>query len=274
MVTTIKNISLIDRTRYSRHIYFGDVTYNPGGSCGPRIQQDYQLVIVHQGSASFLVDNFEYVVPAGHHTLLIPGHYETIQFSTGDYTRHTWTSIHPSLVSDELATQLNTLPKIIPTTEELNTLIRLGLNDNPLQSLRSDNFLEQLGLSILHYCLIAEPLTPAPKKPLPLDIVRTQHIIEEQFRKPLSIPSLARQIGVSPNHLIRIFKIHLKTTPSRYLWEVRLQHGIELLTRTGLRINEISERSGFQNPFHFSRMVKKRTGHSPRHLRQLRWGTP
>ncbi len=274
MVTTIKNISTIDRTRYSRHIYFGDVTYNPGGSCGPRVQQDYQLVIIHQGSASFLIDNFEYVVPSGHHTLLIPGHYETIQFSTDSYTRHTWTSIHPSLVSDEFAKQIATLPKVISTKEELNTLISLGLNDNTLQSLRSDTFLEQLGLSILHYCLIAEPLTPVPPNPLPLDILRTQHIIEEQFRKPLSVPSLARQIGVSPNHLIRIFKIHLKTTPSRYLWDIRIQHGIELLVRTGLRINEISERSGFQNPFHFSRLVKKHTGYSPRHLRQLRWGTP
>ncbi|MBL4576552.1 MAG: helix-turn-helix transcriptional regulator [Opitutaceae bacterium] len=273
MVSIIKNISIIDKTQNSPFICFGDVTYKPGGSCGPRIQKDYQLVIIHKGSAFFRIEDFEYTVSEGHYTLLIPGHNEMIQFSAVEPTHHTWCALNSNLVSDEIATQITALPRVIPVTDELKTLVDFGLRNNSPQSPRSDAFLEQLGLSILNYCLIVESLTPIPQNPLPSDILKTKHLIETQFHEPLSIESIAHEVGVSPNHLIRNFKKHLRITPFRYLWDVRIRHGIKLLTRTGLRINEIAERSGFQNAFHFSRMVKKNTGYSPRQLRQLRWGS-
>ena len=43
---SIKNISEIDQSSHFNKVYFGDVRYQPGGSCGPREQRDFQLVII------------------------------------------------------------------------------------------------------------------------------------------------------------------------------------------------------------------------------------
>ena len=76
---------------------------------------------------------------------------------------------------------------------------------------------------------------------------------------------------VTPQHLTRLFRRHIQTTPMRYLWQRRTRHGVELLGGTGLSITEIADRIGFQSPFHFSRLVLRYYHDSPRRLRERLW---
>jgi AraC-like DNA-binding protein len=47
-----------------------------------------------------------------------------------------------------------------------------------------------------------------------------------------------------------------------------------MLSATGLTVAEIADRCGFQSPFHFSRLVKKLQGCSPRETRARSWAAP
>jgi AraC-like DNA-binding protein len=44
-----------------------------------------------------------------------------------------------------------------------------------------------------------------------------------------------------------------------------------MLRETGLSVSEAAYRSGFRNPFHFSRLVKAETGQTPTVYRERVW---
>jgi transcriptional regulator GlxA family with amidase domain len=57
----------------------------------------------------------------------------------------------------------------------------------------------------------------------------------------------------------------------RYVWQQRVAAGIELLKHSGLSIGTITERSGFESRFHFSRRIKQATSMAPHELRKAYW---
>ena len=76
---------------------------------------------------------------------------------------------------------------------------------------------------------------------------------------------------MTPQHLVKLFNQHLRSTPMRFVWNARLRRGVELLMQSGLTVSEVAEQCGFQTPFHFSRLVKQRYHLSPKELRRRAW---
>ncbi|MEX2103818.1 MAG: hypothetical protein WD907_00600, partial [Bacilli bacterium] len=56
--------------------YADSVVYPPGGQCGPRVQQDIQLVLLHTGHMDIEIDDKLISFEPGHVVLLKPGHLE------------------------------------------------------------------------------------------------------------------------------------------------------------------------------------------------------
>jgi AraC-like DNA-binding protein len=84
----------------------------------------------------------------------------------------------------------------------------------------------------------------------------------------LSLPQIARRVGVSPSHLVRVFKANVGRSPMRYLAELRVHHAQGLLLRSSLTIKEISYLVGFRDQLYFSRVFRQETGTSPRAFRK------
>ncbi len=84
--------------------------------------------------------------------------------------------------------------------------------------------------------------------------------IDWNFNKELTIKDLIKVGNCSERSLFRLFKEHLKTTPTLYILSRKLKYSQNLLASTNLRINEISQMSGFNNPHYFSRAFKKHYG--------------
>src|ERR1700674_1844479 len=76
----------------------GDILYNPGGACGPRIQHDYQLVVVPTGYLDLLLDGQTTLAGPRRGILLSPGRREPFIFSGEHETPHSWFAIHPKAV--------------------------------------------------------------------------------------------------------------------------------------------------------------------------------
>ncbi len=269
MEAIVENIS---RTNWAGDlpIVFGSIVYGPGGTCGPRTQPDIQLVFVERGEASILVDGTTHHLPAGHVGLLHPGHQEFFRFATDLETHHSWLSIDPRRVPRDFQKQLEALPFSLLCSGRMRSLFELGFSCPAADALTVEALLGSLGIALLRE-FAAEAVATFKEKDLPPAVVRAQQIIARRWAEPLGVEELARAAGASSHHLIRLFRLHLGETPARYLWRTRTERGAQLLGETGLSISEIATRAGFQNPFHFSRLIKQRYGIAPRGLREKLW---
>jgi len=73
-----------------------------------------------------------------------------------------------------------------------------------------------------------------------------------------------RQIsGYSAEHLCRLFRKYLDTTPSAYINDLRLDHAIRLLIDTDAAISSIAFDCGYNNLSHFNHLFKDRNRVSP-----------
>jgi len=73
----------------------------------------------------------------------------------------------------------------------------------------------------------------------------------------------ALAVGVTPNHLSKLFKAVGATTFVDYVNDVRLCGAMDLLRSSLLTVSEIAFRSGFSDPNYFSRAFRKKTGMTP-----------
>ena len=130
--------------------------------------------------------------------------------------------------------------------------------------------LRQIGLTLLEeYIRMARVGADEAERESPP--ARARDYLEEHSAEEDCLAGAARAAGITPQHLIRLFREHYQITPGRYLWQMRVDRGAGLLAATGLTVAEIADRCGFKNPFHFSRLLRKMQGHSPREVRKRAW---
>jgi AraC-like DNA-binding protein len=263
-----KNIPRIIQQAFASRVQFGDVIFLSRAAFGPRVQSQFQLFLLLRGRASIRVDAETIQVSPGEIVLLKPGHQELFRFSPVTETHHRWCSIDPGLVPRELARRIRTAPRQIPISDMMEQLVTLGLRSGAGEE--DTSFLAQLAICALE-TFLREGRAAVQHQALPEPLRRARDLIEKQYAEILSVQEIARRAGVSANHLIKLFRRYLGETPADYLWRFRADHGVRLLRETGLTIAEIAFRTGFQNPFHFSRMIRKRHGLAPRELRRQWW---
>jgi AraC-like DNA-binding protein len=88
---------------------------------------------------------------------------------------------------------------------------------------------------------------------------------------PLSVEDVARHVGMSTSHFAHRFRAVARTSPMRYLKQLRLQDARALLLSDGLRIGEVASRVGYESASHFTRDFKSYFGATPaEYLRRLR----
>jgi AraC-like DNA-binding protein len=87
--------------------------------------------------------------------------------------------------------------------------------------------------------------------------------IDTHLDEPLDNSRLAALVHASESHFIRSFRRLIGSTPARHVQERRVQRAAELLAGTVLSIDEIAERCGFANRYHFSRVFAQRMAAPP-----------
>ncbi|MCC8061451.1 MAG: response regulator [Clostridiales bacterium] len=83
-------------------------------------------------------------------------------------------------------------------------------------------------------------------------------------RAGLNLNDLAESIHLSPSHLCRLIKKYENTNFMTWLTNVRIQKAASLIRNTDLKIYEICDQVGYNNPQYFSVVFKKYMGCSPR----------
>lgn len=106
--------------------------------------------------------------------------------------------------------------------------------------------------------------TYEPNKEL---IERAKEIIISSYNEPLNRKKIAEKLGVSNNHLARLFKHYYGMTISEYIIELRMEEATRLLTHTDIEITEVALKTGVKSMSNFYKIFKERTGLTPKEYR-------
>jgi len=87
--------------------------------------------------------------------------------------------------------------------------------------------------------------------------------MERYSEPPRTTLELAKHVRITRRQLERLFRLHLKDTPSRFYLGLRLDKAQQLLQQTDLSVLEVSLACGFESASYFSRSYRTRFAVSP-----------
>ncbi len=250
---------------------FGKATYLPNGSCGPRVQENYQLVVLLRGSLRLTADGARHDLKPGDAILERPGQHEFFRFSSDETSVHTWCEVQPGELGRAERRLLASARGIVQAPSAVHVLIEEGL------AVRDHADMKEAMSALARACLLrfaqhAQSAQPSHGEPPPHPAyARAKEIAAARYPELRSANDLARHVGVPATQLRSLFRHHGSESPSRMIWRLKVEHAIQLLRSTGLTLGEVASHCGYANPFHLSRAVKKHTGYAPRVMRRQEW---
>jgi len=100
---------------------------------------------------------------------------------------------------------------------------------------------------------------PAPGDPLQ----RAMSYLEERLAGTVSVPDLARLVGVSPSHLTALFRTATGGGVLAHHIALRMAQARQLLDGSDESISDIAREVGYDDPLYFSRQFRRHHGVSP-----------
>lgn len=95
------------------------------------------------------------------------------------------------------------------------------------------------------------------------------NIIRDEYRRSISLEELASACSLSVQHFCRVFKDSLSYRPSEYINSIRIMKSVELLlNHPDMKIQDITERTGFKSESYFCMVFKKKEGMTPGQFRK------
>jgi AraC family transcriptional regulator len=97
---------------------------------------------------------------------------------------------------------------------------------------------------------------------------RVKERLHEDFREPLRMRDLARDAGVHPVHLARVFRKLENRTPGDYQQRLQVRAACELLRNSDWPLAIIAAECGFSDQSHFTRVFRRMAGTTPARFRK------
>ena len=220
-----------------------------------------QLFWTVEGQADFRVGKKCYRVKPGDVFIYRPGETHIIRAVTGKWICCWITWDHPESMRWVEAFHLkHHLNHRTPCPQWLFREVAEGLSENIPQG-------QKRAIQAAHAILLEASLNRRHDPHSHPAAERARAHLDSNFRdSSLTMESLSEILGVHRTTLFRSFQSSYGTSPSVYLHNRRMENALAQLHRSGLRISEVADRSGFSDPNYFSRAVKAATGMTPREI--------
>lgn len=126
--------------------------------------------------------------------------------------------------------------------------------------------IRQLRAVLLHYMkqLCCQMQTTTEDKHAAV-VEMVKNIIREEYADPsLCLASISTRVNLSPNYVGRIFKYATNLSVAAYINDVRLQHAVDWIEHSNIKVNLILEKVGFTNQSSFYKSFKQKYGIAPK----------
>ena len=249
---------------------FGRATYQKGGRYGPVKQPYLNLAYLSLGTAVVIGDGVTRTAQAGVAHFTYTEETLEVVYPAGGTQSVTWCHTGQVAAPAEYRALLRAVPRGLSPSPLLLTLLEEGFrlaNDNSSGGKRVRHTLGAAAFN--EYFRLARLDEEA--RELPVAVLRAKRYLDEHFTEVCDLKRLSAIALLSPNYLLELFKEHIGTTPTKYMWKLRLTKGVQLLLQTGLPVGSIAYECGFRDQHHFARTVKQFYGSSPSGLRDREW---
>ncbi|WP_165043699.1 AraC family transcriptional regulator [Dysgonomonas sp. ZJ709] len=95
------------------------------------------------------------------------------------------------------------------------------------------------------------------------------HYMNENIGNKLKLADIANYFGYSTSYFYRLFYKNMGIPPMEYFNQLKIQRSCYHLLSSTMKVNQISMRVGFEDPYYYSRLFKKTMGISPARYRVL-----
>lgn len=175
--------------------------------------------------------------------------------------------------ASDTATSTAFFNRLYPRDNRFNALIS-ALHTAGKAGIASPLFYEERLVELVQYLLerhcdilrtiaLLPPVKAATRSEIYRRLSLAVDYIYEHYRSNLTLDELASVACLSRFHFLRLFKEVFRTTPYRFVNEVRVQRACVLLRNRTTAVRDIAEHLGFENPASFSRVFRHYTGMYP-----------
>jgi AraC-like DNA-binding protein len=248
----------------------GVATYPPGATFGPRRIRDFEFVWIIEGDASYTRDDVQFDAPEGSIILCRPGGVDAFAWDTQRKTQHGF--FHFDVAS---------IPRDWPAVKDWPIVAPRAAGDllEPLfqhvlsWADRGDQAMIVQTMSLMlriwttgQRSSVAVP-SEAPPDPVERAMASLYETLEADPASEIALDDLADAACVTPEHLCRLFKKSIGSSPMECVRLARLDRAAVLLARSNFSVGQIAEMCGFASQFHFARRFKQAFGKSPTAVR-------
>ena len=92
-------------------------------------------------------------------------------------------------------------------------------------------------------------------------------LIDDRFKEPISLFSVAASVGVNPSYLSRMFRKHYRGTVGEFVRKRRLDYAAKKIVESSDSLAQIAANAGFYDQSHFTHAFKLHAGVTPAEFR-------
>ena len=105
-------------------------------------------------------------------------------------------------------------------------------------------------------------------KNIPEKLIEIKDYLNNHYFENIQIKELLKHFYVSESYLYKNFKNYFNCSPIEYLINIRMEQVKYFLQDKNLKLNEVAQKTGYSDIYHFSKAIKRNFGISPIELRK------
>lgn len=241
----------------------------PGSRFGPIIRNVYILECCTSGYGSVIINGTEFTINPGSCYILLPGDTVIHKTHTEQPREGYWCALDGISVGKHVENAGITSQNPFIAKEFFAPICQLLEQLTQLWVCRDAG--AQLRQTACAYGILGVMLQnkPATEKSTLIDMA--VGLIQIHYPEPMTVASLAEQVGLERTYFSDLFKQKTGHSPYQYLTRLRIQKACQLMQENS--ISDTAYLVGME-PHNFGRVFKKEVGCSPRdYLRKLRSNT-
>ncbi len=249
-------------------------TYPPAASGHPmvyrsvavgRVVNEYQLVYVTRGRGTFVSAGAEYPVAEGSVLAVFPGVRHAYRPDPATGWDEYWVGFKGAY-ADELRSADFHVPER-PFFPVGNHPSIMAVFSDIFDAVEKQEPYYQFRAGALILLLLSEVLGRARKSSQVGEaenlVERAKFLMQENVSASMRVEEVGERLGVGQEKFYEAFKAYTGMTPYQYFIQLKILKAKELLAEPDASVKEVAFTLGFEDPYYFSRLFKKKTGLAP-----------